>query len=69
MFDQLGDRDYDCFEPDQHEYLKDKIGFALYGPPKTVNGWTGEEKINIMNYYQLICSENGKSLLILIYVF
>lgn len=34
MMLNLGDRDYDCYEPDQHEYLKYKIVYAFYGPPQ-----------------------------------
>ncbi|XP_018569135.1 uncharacterized protein LOC108909309 isoform X1 [Anoplophora glabripennis] len=38
MVDMLGDRDYDGFEYDQHDLLKKKIAFALYGQPKTEKG-------------------------------
>lgn len=38
MFDMLGDRDYDAFEKHEHVYLKEKIAFAFYGPPQSVDG-------------------------------
>ncbi|KRT79641.1 hypothetical protein AMK59_7619, partial [Oryctes borbonicus] len=34
MYDELGDRDYDSFEYDEHHLLREKIRFAMYGPPK-----------------------------------
>lgn len=33
MASNFGDRDYDSFEADEHNYLKYKIAFAFYGPP------------------------------------
>lgn len=38
MVDMLGDRDYDRFEFNQHDLLKKKIAFALFGQPKTEEG-------------------------------
>lgn len=38
MFDMLGDRDYDAFEEHEHVYLKEKIAFAFYGPPQSIDG-------------------------------
>ncbi|KAF5278095.1 hypothetical protein FQR65_LT03611 [Abscondita terminalis] len=54
MFDRLGDRDYDSFEPNQHTYLKDKIGFAKYGPPQSVNGYNIAQKDSIDETYKVI---------------
>lgn len=42
--DMLGDRDYDGFEFDQHDFLKKKIAFALFGQPKTEQGDGYDEK-------------------------
>ncbi|KAJ8965251.1 hypothetical protein NQ314_004263 [Rhamnusium bicolor] len=39
MADMLGDRDYDSFEFNQHEHLKNKIAFALLGPPQKRRWW------------------------------
>lgn len=30
----LGNRDYDCYEANEHKYLKYKIAFAFFGPPE-----------------------------------
>ncbi|KAF5306470.1 hypothetical protein FQR65_LT18566 [Abscondita terminalis] len=59
MFDRLGDRDYDSFEPNQHTYLKDKIGFAKYGPPQSVNGYNSAQKKSIDETYKVIVYNNN----------
>ncbi|KAK4885967.1 hypothetical protein RN001_002238 [Aquatica leii] len=60
MFDRLGDRDYDSFEPDEHFYLKDKIAFAKFGPPQTENGYDENEKKSIEETYETIVKHNNK---------
>ncbi|VEN62899.1 unnamed protein product [Callosobruchus maculatus] len=43
MAERLGDRDYDCFEFNDEEYLKGKIAYALYGPPSSEEGYGKKE--------------------------
>ncbi|GJQ67602.1 putative cognition protein [Trypoxylus dichotomus] len=40
IYDELGDRDYDSFEFNEHHLLKEKILFAVHGPPKELEGGT-----------------------------
>lgn len=52
MYDMLGDRDYDCFEKCDHEYLKEKIAFAFFGPPQSIeNCNTKNSTDSILQYY------------------
>lgn len=61
MLDQLGDRDYDCFESNEHEFLKKKIGFALYGPPKENEGnYSQDQQKDVETLYVKIVKHNGK---------
>ncbi|KAK4876434.1 hypothetical protein RN001_012856 [Aquatica leii] len=53
MFDRLGDRDYDSFEADEHMHLKQKIGFAKFGPPIELDYDQKQQQI-IEETYQVI---------------
>ncbi|CAG9766221.1 unnamed protein product [Ceutorhynchus assimilis] len=55
----LGDRDYDSFEFDQHDYLKDKIGFALKGPPQETSGYDKKTKIHIDTLFKAIQTQSS----------
>ncbi|KAF5304628.1 hypothetical protein FQR65_LT07910 [Abscondita terminalis] len=59
MFDQLGNRDYDSFEENQHVHLKNKIGFAKYGPP-SANEYNEKQKKSIEKTYEKIKAFNNK---------
>lgn len=60
MYDRLGDRDYDCFEYDEHGYLREKIGFATFGPPQSENGYDKKQKKSIEETYKRIRLHNSK---------
>ncbi|KAF5278097.1 hypothetical protein FQR65_LT03613 [Abscondita terminalis] len=60
MFDRLGDRDYDSFQPDEHTYLKDKIGFAKFGPPQMESGYDDAQNNSIDETYELIVNNNNR---------
>ncbi|CAH1128045.1 unnamed protein product [Ceutorhynchus assimilis] len=57
--DMLGDRDYDSFEFDQHNYLKDKIGFALKGPPQQTSGYEEKTKTHIDSLFKVIQTQSN----------
>lgn len=59
MLDMLGDRDYDAFEKYQHNYLKEKIGFAFFGPPQKVEGYEEKQIRKIEEAYKQICKVYG----------
>ncbi|KAF7279925.1 hypothetical protein GWI33_006596 [Rhynchophorus ferrugineus] len=56
----LCDRDYDRFEYNEHNYLKDKIGYALKGPPTDARGYDDKTKKNIESLYDAILSTSNK---------
>lgn len=58
--DMLGDRDYDSFEFDQHNYLKDKIAFALRGPPENENGYSEDVLKEVDNLCKILLTESSK---------
>lgn len=58
--DMLGDRDYDSFEFDQHNYLKDKIAFALYGPPKDEKGYSKDVLGEVDKLRDVLLRESSK---------
>ncbi|KAF2896019.1 hypothetical protein ILUMI_10166 [Ignelater luminosus] len=60
MYDRLGDRDYDCFEYNEHEHLKSKIGFAKFGPPQSEEGYYEKQNKSIEETYKQICTYNNK---------
>ncbi|XP_018330293.1 uncharacterized protein LOC108740466 isoform X2 [Agrilus planipennis] len=57
MYELLGDRDYDCFEYNQLDELKKKIGFALFGAPQE-NGYTEKGLQQIDTIFKRIINEN-----------
>nr|CAH7742653.1 unnamed protein product [Callosobruchus chinensis] len=57
MANSLGDRDYDCLEFNEEEYLKDKIAYALFGPPSSEEGYGRKE----MKEVEKICKAIKKS--------
>ncbi|KAI4461600.1 hypothetical protein MML48_5g00013637 [Holotrichia oblita] len=64
IYDELGDRDFDSFEINQHELLKKKILFALYGPPKQLKdgdiGYEAKEMKEMETLYNQIRTTNNK---------
>ncbi|XP_018563411.1 uncharacterized protein LOC108905115 [Anoplophora glabripennis] len=58
MADMLGDRDWDRFEHDQHEYLKKKIAFALLGPPQKEEGYEKKDLKKVEALYGSILKSN-----------
>lgn len=60
MADMLGDRDWDRFEHDQHEYLKKKIAFALLGPPQKEKGYEKKDMKKVQALYESILKSNSK---------
>lgn len=58
--DMLGDRDYDRFEHNQHQFLKSKIGFALDGPPKEEKGYPKTTEKLIDKIYNAIKETSEK---------
>ena len=60
MLDLLGDRDYDSFDHFEFEQLKDKIGYALYGPPETETGYSEKQKKKIEFLFEIIIKQNSK---------
>lgn len=81
MFDMLGDRDYDAFEKHQHEHLKEKIAFAFFGPPQTVDEsatpttallfdcYTDKQKAKINAVYNKICEIYGNKIILVVNLF
>ncbi|KAJ8963322.1 hypothetical protein NQ318_018791 [Aromia moschata] len=59
MADMLGDRDYDSFEYDQHEYLKKKIAFAMLGPPQNEEGYEKKDMKTVQSLYESIIKNNS----------
>lgn len=63
MCDELSDRDYDNFEKDEHKYLKDKILYAMYGPPRILEtkeiGYEEKQIKEADEIYQKIRTENS----------
>ncbi|XP_018325080.1 uncharacterized protein LOC108736956 [Agrilus planipennis] len=57
MFELLGDRDYDCFDYNQMDELKKKIGFALFGAPPEI-GYSKKELNQIGSIFNNIIKEN-----------
>lgn len=67
MSDELGDRDFDSFEHNEHELLENKILYALYGPPKQQNDNIGYEETQmkkVKKLYETIRDTNSKFLVI-----
>lgn len=63
MCDRLGDRDYDSFEADQLQQLRDKIGFAFFGPPQNDSGdYEERQKEQVEAIFQQIRDVSSKSL-------
>ncbi|KAK9685153.1 protein of unknown function (DUF4781) [Popillia japonica] len=63
MSDELGDRDFDSFEHNEHELLENKILYALYGPPKQQNDNIGYEETQmkkVKKLYETIRDTNNK---------
>ncbi|XP_050513531.1 uncharacterized protein LOC126889339 isoform X2 [Diabrotica virgifera virgifera] len=61
MADRLGDRDYDSFAFDEHDLLKKKIGFAIFGPPgqETGNGYDKAQNSQIEHLFNSILKHNN----------
>ncbi|KAJ8925280.1 hypothetical protein NQ315_009108 [Exocentrus adspersus] len=59
MVDMLGDRDYDGFDHDQHKLLKEKIAFALMGPPKAEEGYDAKDMKQVEPLFKAIM-DNSK---------
>uniref|UniRef100_A0A6P7GQA6 Uncharacterized protein LOC114345461 n=2 Tax=Diabrotica virgifera virgifera TaxID=50390 RepID=A0A6P7GQA6_DIAVI len=61
MADRLGDRDYDSFAFDQHDLLKKKIGYALFGQPvqEIGNGYDEAQNSQIEHLFKAILKHNN----------
>jgi hypothetical protein len=59
MLDYLGDRDYDSFGPKEHDLLKKKIGYGLFGPPQDIKGYNKKQNETVDLLFNIIKSENG----------
>jgi hypothetical protein len=60
MLDLLGDRDYDSFDHFEFDLLKSKIGYALYGPPQSEDGYNEKQMKKVEFLFQIIVKENSK---------
>lgn len=68
MAQLLGDRDYDCLDYNQHDLLKMKIGYALFGPPSketdSANGilakYDTKQENKIEKLYQIIRQKSNE---------
>nr|XP_023024204.1 uncharacterized protein LOC111512325 [Leptinotarsa decemlineata] len=60
MADMLGDRDYDSFDFDQHEELKKKIAFAMFGPPEEVTGYENKKLKKVEDVYESIMNSSNE---------
>lgn len=59
MYEYLGDRDYDSFEFDEHKHLKQKIYFAIYGMPDSLEE-DEKKKRFVKDIYKQIRSTNSR---------
>lgn len=59
MCDQLGNRDYDSFEFNEHDLLKSKIGFSKFGPPESEDGYDAKKLKEIEKTYKQIQEYNS----------
>ncbi|XP_064211667.1 uncharacterized protein LOC103313132 isoform X1 [Tribolium castaneum] len=59
MLDMLGDRDYDSFDYYEHEFLKEKIAYAIYGPPETEEGYSADKHKKIDFLFDLIIKQSN----------
>ncbi|CAG9821000.1 unnamed protein product [Phaedon cochleariae] len=60
MSDLLGDRDYDSFEYNQHQELKDKIAYALFGPPEKEEGYDRKQTSRAEKIYLSIIENSNE---------
>lgn len=59
MMCRLRDRSFDIFFADEHQYLKDKIGFAYFGAPVNTDGtYSPRQNKTIENAYKTIISQS-----------
>jgi hypothetical protein len=61
MLDMLGNRDYDSFDHDELNYLKEKVAFAFHGPPQTVSGYDTKQNKKTESIFEVIKKQNSKS--------
>lgn len=59
MLDMLGDRDYDSFDYNELKLLKEKIAYALYGPPESENGYDKKKQEKISSLFNTIMKESS----------
>ncbi|KAK9881907.1 hypothetical protein WA026_018101 [Henosepilachna vigintioctopunctata] len=62
MLDGLGNRDYDLFESNEMEYLKEKIAFALFGMPIEESGYADKQEEERDKMYETIIKQSNKYL-------
>lgn len=60
MVDFLGDRDYDCFDFDEHNELKMKIGYSFFGMPSLESGYDARQDKLIERIYNTIVEQSSK---------
>lgn len=53
MMINLGNRDYDSYERNEHHYLKYKIAYAFYGPPQQLSEDNNVEEFNFQTSFNL----------------
>lgn len=56
----LGNRDYDSYEFDQHEYLKKNIAYAICGPPLHEEGYSEKVYKEVERLFKKILEKNSK---------
>ncbi|XP_064211943.1 uncharacterized protein LOC100141681 [Tribolium castaneum] len=60
MLDGLGDRDYDNYDHFEIHLLKQKIGYALFGPPVEENGYDKKQMKKINSLSEVIVNQNNR---------
>lgn len=56
----LGDRDYDSYEFNQHEYLKKNIAYAICGPPTDEGGYSKKVNKEVERLFKKILEKSSK---------
>ncbi|XP_044758016.1 uncharacterized protein LOC123316106 [Coccinella septempunctata] len=60
MFEWMGNRDYDRFEANELDSLKEKISFALFGMPVEESGYSEKQKEETQKMYDIILETSNE---------